>query len=261
MTAAADVRDAGPWLALITSPGGPCRDGPAADRPALRHQNLAPKPGFRDRRHCHARPRHRRELHDLQRGQCHPPPPAVVPRRGSADDGLESEHPGPERHQHHLDAELQGVAAAQPVVRLARDLRLGRPWLQLDRHRRARAGVGRAGDGELLRRARGAAAVRPHVPARRRGARHESRRRPELRPLDAQLRRRSIDRRQANPDRRRPVYRRRRHARELPFSVLERSARAVGACQLDGRRPGSGIEFIHLHRPPEARRDTGAGPQ
>ena len=89
----------------------------------------------------------------------------------------------------------------------------------------------------------------------------ESRRRPELRPLDAQLRRRSIDRRQANPDRRRPVYRRRRHARELPFSVLERRARAVGACQLDGRRPGSGIEFIHLHRPPEARRDTGAGPQ
>ena len=44
--------------------------------------------------------------------------------------------------------------AAQPVVRQPRALRFGRPRLQPDRHGRARAGVGRARDRELLRRAR-----------------------------------------------------------------------------------------------------------
>ena len=73
--------------------------------------------------------------HHLQRRQRDAAASARLSGCRSADDGLEGARPGSDRPQHRLDAKLQGVAEPQHVVRVARDLRLGRARLQPDRHR------------------------------------------------------------------------------------------------------------------------------
>jgi len=75
----------------------------------------------------------------------------------------------------------------------------------------------------------------PPLLAPGRGTRQRSGRRVEPRPLGTELRRRSIHHRQADSDRRPAVHGHRRHAGQLPVSVLERRTRALGAGRLGAR--------------------------
>ena len=66
-----------------TAIGAACRGSSRCPRPALRRAHAAQEPGLRAGRHRHPRPRHRRELGDLHRGQRGGAAAAALRRRRS----------------------------------------------------------------------------------------------------------------------------------------------------------------------------------